>query len=121
MAGGLSGVSPYASVAGGVGGDAERFYLNNDPTAAWFKYMGLLGYNGSSLRSRYAQNLQNRYFNNFSAQSARQPNLGFYDWILQQSQGDPGFARDEIQQASPDMIGDFKYRSLAPKARYVIG
>lgn len=114
----MNGWNPYAGASGAPGtSELDRYYLNQDPNAAWWRYLGLLGFTGTNPRQRYAQNQMSRYQGMYASDAASNPNAGFYDWLL----GKGGQFNDEIGQASPDQVGDFSYRSLQPKARYVIG
>jgi hypothetical protein len=67
--------------------------------------------------ARYAQTQQNRVYGNYSAASASNPELGFWDYLKQQK---PDFSNDYMSQ-SPEQRGDYSSRIMTPRARWVTG
>lgn len=99
--------------------DLERFYLNQNPDAAWWRYLSLLGLTGNTQRARWGQQQFNRVQGNYMSQAPSNPNMGIYDWLTG-GLGVPNLG-DEFAAQTPGQRGDFTYRNIAPKARYVIG
>ena len=94
----------------------EQGYLNENPTAGWWRYLLGIGHTGMTPEDRYAQNSQSRFYNFFTTHAAEDPNQGFYDWLRAYAP-DPG---QEFQLQSPEQRGDFSSRTLTPRARWVI-
>jgi hypothetical protein len=110
----------YADLGGGgpAGLDPSQYedwYLNNVPEAGWIRYLQGLGLFGTRPQDRYAQNQYGRTYGRYQAEAARDPNLGFYDWLKTSGLDFTG----EYGMQSPEQRGDFSSRSLAPRARFM--
>lgn len=98
----------------------ENFYLNDNPDAAFMKYLQGLGYGGSGAgnpAARYAQTQQNRVYNNYQAEAASDPNMGFWDYL---NKNKVDLSGDYMNQ-SPEQRGDYSSRIMTPRARWTAG
>lgn len=100
---------------GGLAPMDEKYYLNANPDAAFFHYLAGRGYNLLTPGGKYAQNQQQRTYNEYQSEAAKDPNLGFYDWLMQRQ---PDYAGEYMSQ-SPEARGDFSSRIYTPRARWV--
>lgn len=114
-------MASYADIAssnpGAFPGAPDNFYFNSVPNAGWWKYLMDQGLGGVDPTSQFAQNAYNRYYSQYLQRSASNPNLGFYDDLLNNHPD----LRGEYQAQSPEQRGDFTGRSLTPRARWVMG
>lgn len=107
----------YANPFGAPDPEFNRFYFNDNPTAAWWDYIMRFNLGGTNNPSRYAQSQQNRYYNMFQAEAPNNPSEGFYDWLNRKS---PGLQGEYFTQ-SPNQRGDFTLGNYQPRARWVMG
>lgn len=108
-------MAAYADIGVPPGmGNFENFYLNNDPTAGWWNYLTGLGLGGLRPLDRFAQQNQSRYYGQYQAQAAQNPNEGFYNYLLRTQ---PNVENDYMSQ-SPNQRFDFSSRTYTPRVRF---
>lgn len=90
-------------------------YWNQIPEAGYWQYLTQRGLLGQSNQDKYSQGRQGYYYNRYLAEAAENPNLGFYDYLMQ-NQFDP--VSDYFAQ-SPGQRGDFSSRFMTPRGRWV--
>lgn len=98
----------------------EDYYLNSNPEAAFMRYLQSVGLNGSGAgnpTASYAQAQRSRVYNNYSAEAASDPNMGFYDYLKKNK---IDFNQEYMNQ-SPEQRGDYSSRIMTPRARWVVG
>lgn len=106
----------YADISGANINPDESHYLNYVPDAGYMRWLQGYGLSGFDNQSRWGQSQQGRYYNNYMADAARNPTLGFYDWLL----GRPS-PKSEYETLGPDARGEQQYRSFTPRAKWVMG
>jgi hypothetical protein len=117
----VGGVGSTVTLPGGVptgltSDEMRRWYLNQDPTAGFYSFLGAHGLAGGvTPQEKFAQGQFNTTFNNYLAHAAENPDLGFYDYLEQQNPDlNAGFANQ-----SPTQRGDFSSRTYQPRGRWV--
>jgi hypothetical protein len=93
----------------------RRSWLNADPTAGFWAYLREQGLNQLDPVSRFAFGQYQRAYNDFYADAADNPTLGFYDYL----QGRNYNFRDEFARQSPEQRGDYSSRTHGVRARWV--
>lgn len=93
----------------------EQYFLNNDQTAGWWRW--LMGNNegGVAPREKYAQGQGNRLYGMYSSDAAKDPNLGWYDWLQQSAPN----LDNEYQSQAPQARGDYTSALTSPRGRWV--
>lgn len=104
--------TPGASSSSGL---MDTDYWNQVPEAGYWQYLTQRGLLGGSNPDRFAQNRMGYYYNRYLANAASDPNLGFYDYLMN-NQFDP---RSDYFAQSPGTRGDFSSRFLTPRGRWV--
>lgn len=110
-------ITPSASnnpVLPGIG-DFSRYYLNYAPEAGFWRYLLDQNLAGTTPQARFAQNQYNTVYGKYLGEVAKDPQMGFYDYLLK---GDNNLAGAYMNQ-SPSQRFDFTSRSLTPRARFV--
>lgn len=109
-------IPPYAPPAGsGLSRETADLYRNNIPEAGFWSYLMGRGLTGVGPMDRFAQGRYSNYLGQYMAEAAKDPNMGFFDY-LQQRQPNP---EAEFQGQSPEQRFDFSSRNLTPRARWV--
>jgi len=111
-----SAVAPGGIPTGLTNDAMRRWYLNQDPTAGFYAFLQGQGLNtGLGPQAQFAQGRYNNYYSNYLADAAKDPNLGFYDYL---QQNNPQISNDFYNQ-SPTQRGDFSSRTYQPRGRWV--
>lgn len=93
----------------------QRQWLNSDPTAGFWAYLRDSGLNQLDPVSKFAQSQYQSVQNQYHADAASDPNMGFYDYL----QGKGFDFRGQYENQSPEQRGDFSNRTGAARARWV--
>src|SRR4051812_33680374 len=111
--------SPYASPVANnpVPGGDERGWWNSDPIAGFWNYLRLGGMSGLDPISQFAQRQYQPTYNKYQADAARDPTMGFYDYL----EGNPDQFDYKKQYASldPQTRGDTSGRAYDARARWI--
>lgn len=92
----------------------ERYYLNQNPDAAFWHYLNMRGWGGNTSQNLYSQRQQNPTYNRYQAVAGQNPDMGFFDYL---EQNRPDF-QDQFLSQSPNQRGDAGSFRYAPRARY---
>lgn len=69
--------NPFAGLSG-----SSLDYLNATPSAGWGQYLNTFGL-GSDAYSRWLKNQQSNYYNRYSGENAKNPNLQWTQYLQQ--------------------------------------
>lgn len=113
---GGSAVAPGGVPTGLSSDEMRRWYLNQDPTAGFMAYLQGQGLNGGlTQQAQFAQGRYSNFYNNYLADAASDPTLGFYDYLQKQA---PAIG-DDFNNQSPTQRGDYSSRTFQPRGRWV--
>jgi hypothetical protein len=109
-------VAPGGVPTGLTNDEMRRWYLNQDPTAAFMAYLQGQGLStGLTAQDKFAAGRMGNYYQNYLADASKDPTLGFYEYLNQRSPDLNG----EYQNQSPMQRGDMSSRTFEPRARWV--
>jgi hypothetical protein len=106
--------SPYASPQAPLSPD-EQFYLNQNPEAGFWSYLGSRGLASVDPVSQYSQRQYNTLYNTYAAGAAANPDEGFYDYLNRASPD----LNTQYQMQDQATRGDYSSRNSAGRARWI--